>query len=298
MWNTLKVGVLLTVMTALFIGGGTLIGGQQGAIIAFVLALAMNVGSYWFSDKIVLKMYGAQPVSEREAPQLYEMTARLSERAGIPMPALYVIDDPQPNAFATGRSPKHAAVAVNQGLLRLLDQREVEGVVAHELAHIKHRDTLTMTIVATLAGAVMMLVQIAQFAAIFGGGNRDDEEGGTNMFALIAMMLVAPIAATLIQLAVSRAREYEADATGARIAGTPAGLMNALNKLERGAEMIPSHANPQTAHMFIVNPLAGAGGLMNLFRTHPATEDRVARLRAMSGGSAVGAGQPFMSSTH
>jgi heat shock protein HtpX len=279
MWNTLKVGVLLTVMTALFIGGGTLIGGQQGAIIAFVLALAMNVGSYWFSDKIVLKMYGAQPVTEREAPQLYEMTARLSERAGIPMPALYVIDDPQPNAFATGRDPKHAAVAVNQGLLRLLDQREVEGVVAHELAHIKHRDTLTMTIVATLAGAIMMLVQIAQFAAIFGGRSDDDE--GMNPFALIAMMLVAPIAATLIQLAVSRAREYEADATGARIAGTPAGLMNALTKLERGAETIPSHANPQTAHMFIVNPLAGAGGMMNLFRTHPATEDRVARLRAI-----------------
>jgi heat shock protein HtpX len=270
---------LLTVMTALFIGGGTLIGGQQGAIIAFMLALAMNVGSYWFSDKIVLKMYGAQPVTEREAPQLYEMTARLSERAGIPMPALYVIDDPQPNAFATGRDPKHAAVAVNQGLLRLLDQREVEGVVAHELAHIKHRDTLTMTIVATLAGAIMMLVQIAQFAAIFGGRSDDDE--GMNPFALIAMMLVAPIAATLIQLAVSRAREYEADATGARIAGTPAGLMNALTKLERGAETIPSHANPQTAHMFIVNPLAGAGGMMNLFRTHPATEDRVARLRAI-----------------
>jgi heat shock protein HtpX len=288
MLNTLKVGLLLTAMTALFVLLGRAIGGQSGMMMAFGFALLMNVGSYWYSDKIVLSMSGAKPVSPQEAPQLYEMTERLCARAKLPMPKLYVIDDPQPNAFATGRNPQNAAVAVNSGLLRMLDWNEVEGVVAHELAHVKHRDTLTMTIVATLAGAVMMLVQIGQFAAFF-GGSRDDEEGGANPIVMLLMMLVAPIAAMMIQTAVSRAREYEADASAAALTGTPHGLMGALAKLELGAERIPpAHANPQTAHMFIVNPLSGMGGMMNLFRTHPPTRDRIARLQQLE----VSASQP------
>jgi heat shock protein HtpX len=283
MMNTLKVGVLLVAITALFIGMGTLIGGQTGAIIAFALAMLMNIGSYWFSDKIVLKMYGAQPVSRQNAPALYEMTERLAQKAGLPMPALYVIEDPQPNAFATGRNPKNAAVAVNRGLLDLLDKNEVEGVVAHELAHIKHRDTLTMTIVATVAGAVMMLAQFGQLAAFFGGGNSDDEEGGVNPLVMLVLIIFAPLAATLIQLAVSRAREFEADKTAAFLTGSPNGLVNALLKLERGAQAIPNHhANPQTAHMFIVNPLAGMGGaMMSLFMTHPPIEKRVEALQQL-----------------
>jgi heat shock protein HtpX len=202
------------------------------------------------------------------------------------MPQLYVINDPQPNAFATGRSPNHAAVAVNSGLLDLLDKREVEGVIAHELAHVKHRDTLTMTVVATIAGAIMMLVQMGHFAAMFGGlGGRDDEEGGTNPFVFIVMLLVAPLAATLVQLAISRAREYEADATAARLTGSPDGLINALSKLERGTHAIPSaHANPQMAHLYIANPMAGVGaGLMSLFMTHPPMEKRIAALMALRG---------------
>lgn len=279
----IKVGLLLTALTALFVGVGHLIGGPNGAMIAFGLALVMNIGSYWFSDKMVLKMYNAQPLDPHTpgASSMYEMTQRLVERAQLPMPKLYVIDDPQPNAFATGRNPQNAVVAVNTGLLQMLDKEEVAGVIAHELAHIKHRDMLTMTMVATIAGAIMMLAQMAQFAAFFGGGSRDDDEGGSNPLALFAVMLFAPLAATVIQMAVSRAREYEADATGAYIAGSPSGLMNALAKLERGAQAIPSHANPQTAHMFIVNPLSGMNGVVNLFRTHPPTEERIARLRAL-----------------
>lgn len=282
MLNTLKVGLLLTAMTAIFMFLGRAIGGTGGMMTALVFAVVMNVGSYWYSDKIVLSMAGAKPVSPQEAPQLYAMTERLCHRANLPMPKLYVIDDPQPNAFATGRNPQNAAVAVNSGLLRMLDTDEVEGVVAHELAHVKHRDTLTMTIVATLAGAIMMLVQIGQFAAMFGGGSRDDEEGGGNPFVLLAMLIVAPIAAMMVQMAVSRAREYEADATAAALTGSPHGLMNALAKLELGAERIPpAHANPQTAHMFIINPLTGMGGVSNLFRTHPQTRDRIARLQQL-----------------
>ncbi len=278
-----KVGLLLTALTALFVFVGHLIGGANGALIAFGLALVMNVGSYWFSDKIVLRMYGAQPLKPNTpgASHLYAMTQRLCERAQIPMPRLYVIDDPQPNAFATGRNPQNATVAVNSGLLQLLNDEEVAGVIAHEMAHIKHRDTLTMTIVATLAGAIMTLAQMAQFAAIFGGGHREDEDGANPLVAM-ALMIFAPLAATVIQMAISRAREYEADATGAYIAGTPYGLMNALAKLEHGAQTIPSHANPQTAHLFIVNPFSGLGGVANLFRTHPATEERIARLQALA----------------
>jgi heat shock protein HtpX len=279
--SVLKVGLLLTVLTALFVGIGRLVGGPSGALIAFGLALVMNAGSYWFSDKMVLKMYGAQPLDENQASQLYRMTERLAQAASVPMPKLYIIDDPQPNAFATGRNPQNAAVAVNSGLLNILDEREVEGVVAHEIAHIKHRDTLTMTVVATISGAIMMIAQMGQFAAMFGGMNNDDEEGG-NPIAMFAMMMIAPLAAGLIQMAVSRAREYEADATAARLTGTPRGLMGALAKLEQTSHAIPpAHANPQTAHLCIVNPLAGFGGVGKLFRTHPPTEERIARLSAM-----------------
>jgi len=283
MLNTLKVGLLLTALTMLFVVVGRAIGGTSGAIIAFAMAMLMNFGSYWFSDKIVLKMYNAQPLSPHQAPALYEMTQRMAERARVPMPALYIIEDPQPNAFATGRSPSHAAVAVNRGLLNILSRDEVEGVIAHEIGHIKHRDTLTMTVVATVAGAVMMLAQIGQFAAIFGGFSRDDDEEGLNPLGLLFAIIVAPIAATIIQMAVSRAREFEADATAARLTGSPRGLINALSKLEMAAQHIPSRANPQTAHMFIVNPFAGKGaGLVSLFMTHPPMEKRIERLQQLN----------------
>ncbi|HEX8835045.1 MAG TPA: zinc metalloprotease HtpX [Abditibacteriaceae bacterium] len=282
--NVLKVGVLLTALTALFMGLGYTLGGSVGIVIAFGLALVMNVGSYWYSDKIVLGMYGAQPLSPQSAPELYRMTENIAQRANIPMPKLYVIADPQPNAFATGRNPQNSAVAVNQGLLDMLNRDEVEGVIAHEIAHIKHRDTLTMTVVATLAGAVMMLAQFGQIAAMFGGGSNDEDGEGTNPFVFLLMIIVAPIAATMVQMAVSRAREFEADATAAHLTGRPDGLINALAKLERGVHAIPSHANPQTAHMFIANPLAGMGGsLMNLFTTHPPMDKRIAALNALRG---------------
>ena len=281
--NTLKVGVLLVALTALFIFVGDLLGGRGGAMIAFALALVMNFVSYWFSDRIVLGMYGARALSPADAPELYRMVERLSERAGIPMPRLYVVPGEQPNAFATGRDPAHAAVAVTAGLLRLLDTEEVMGVLAHEIAHIKHRDTLTMTVVATIAGAVMLLADMARWAMIFGGGRSDDREGG-NPLVYLFILIVAPIAAMLIQLAISRAREYEADATGAKLAGSPDGLISALRKLEQASRMIPMQASPSTAHLFIVNPLRGMGGaLMSLFMTHPPIEERVRRLQQMRG---------------
>jgi heat shock protein HtpX len=281
--NTLKVAVLLVALTALFIFVGDAIGGRGGAMIAFALALVMNLISYWFSDKIVLSMYGARPLSPVDAPELYRMVERLAERAGIPVPRLYVVPGEQPNAFATGRDPAHAAVAITAGLLRLLDTEEVEGVLAHEIAHIKHRDTLTMTVVATIAGAVMLLADMARWAMIFGGARSDDREGG-NPLVYLFVMIVAPIAAMLIQLAISRAREYEADATGARLAGSPDGLANALRKLEQASRMIPMEASPSTAHLFIVNPLRGMGGtLMSLFMTHPPIEERIRRLERMRG---------------
>jgi len=281
--NTLKVGVLLVALTALFIFVGDAIGGRGGAMIAFALALVMNLISYWFSDKIVLSMYGARPLSPVDAPELYRMVERLAERAGIPVPRLYVVPGEQPNAFATGRDPAHAAVAVTAGLLHLLDTEEVEGVLAHEIAHIKHRDTLTMTVVATIAGAVMLLADMARWAMIFGGARSDDREGG-NPLVYLFVMIVAPIAAMLIQLAISRAREYEADATGAKLAGSPDGLISALRKLEQACRMIPMQASPSTAHLFIVNPLRGMGGtLMSLFMTHPPIEERIRRLQQMRG---------------
>jgi heat shock protein HtpX len=281
MMNTLKVGLMLTALTVLLVFMGRLVGGPSGMLLAFGLAIAMNVGSYWFSDKIVLRMSGARPVSPQQQPDLFRMTEELAQRAGIPMPKLYVIDDAQPNAFATGRNPENAAVAVNTGLLNLLSREEVKGVVAHELAHVKHRDTLTMAIVATLAGAIMMLADMARFAAIF-GGSRDSDGESTNPIVFIAMLVIAPLAAMLVQMGVSRAREFEADATAAHLTGSPDGLINALSKLERGAAMIPTHSmSPQTAHLCIVNPLKAFGGLSNLFSTHPPMDKRIAALNAL-----------------
>lgn len=282
--NTLKTVFLLTFMTVLLVFVGAAIGGRSGMIMAFSLAVVMNFASYWFSDKIVLSMYHAQPVTEAQAPELYATVRRLSQKAGLPMPKVYIIPGDTPNAFATGRNPEHAVVAVTEGIMRLLDREELEGVLSHELAHIKHRDILTGTIVATIAGAISMLAQMAQWAMIFGGGNRrDDDEGGSPIAALV-MMIVAPIAAMLVQMAISRTREYEADKGGAGIAGNPYGLANALQKLERGAQVIPmENAKPATAHMFIVNPLTG-GGIMNLFSTHPPIAERVKRLREMARG--------------
>jgi len=279
MSNIFKTGLLLAVLTAMLVVIGGAIGGQQGMVIAFVLALAMNFFSYWFSDKMVLAMYGARPIEEAEAPALYAMVRRLATRAQIPMPRVYMIASDTPNAFATGRNPEHAAIAVTEGILRILDQDELEGVLAHELSHVKNRDVLISTIAATLAGAITYLAHMAQWAAIF-GGRRDDDDEGSNPIAMIAMAIVAPIAAMLVQMAVSRAREFQADATGARLAGRTWGLSKALEKLHMAQEVAPMNANPATAHLFIVNPLSGRA-LMNLFSTHPPLEERIARLRSM-----------------
>jgi len=279
MSNIFKTGLLLAVLTAMFVLIGGALGGEQGMIVAFFFAIAMNFFSYWFSDKIVLSMYGAQPIEESQAPTLYAMVRRLATRAQIPMPRVYLIPSDTPNAFATGRSPEHSAVAVTEGIMRILDQDELEGVLAHELSHVKNRDVLISTLAATLAGAITYLAHMAQWAAMF-GGRRDDDEGGSNPIAMIAMAIVAPIAAMLVQMAVSRAREYQADATGAHLAGRTWGLAKALEKLQMAQQVAPMDANPATAHLFIVNPLNGQA-LMNLFSTHPPLEQRVARLRAM-----------------
>ena len=280
--NHVKTGLLLAGLTIILVLFGRVLGGANGMLIAFGIALVMNVGAYWFSDKIVLSMYKAQPVTPEQAPELYHMVARLCERAALPMPKLYIIPDPTPNAFATGRDPNHSAVAVNEGLLRILDPHEVEGVVAHELAHIKNRDTLISTVAATIAGAITMLANMAQFAAIFGGfGRSDDDDGGMNVVGLLVMAIVAPIAAMILQLAISRSREYLADRTGGQICGRPLALAGALRKLETSAGIRPMHADPATAHMFIVNPLRGQS-FAKLFSTHPATEERVARLEAQA----------------
>jgi len=282
MGNLFKTAVLLAALTSLVVLIGQAIGGQQGMLIAFILAVAMNFGSYWFSDRIVLAMYRAQPIEEAQAPDLYRIVRRLTTRAGIPMPRVYLIPGDTPNAFATGRSPQHAAVAVTEGIMRMLDDEELEGVLAHELSHVKNRDTLTMTIAATLAGVITYLAHMAQWAAIFGGGRRDDEEGsGGGVFGALLMAILAPIAAMLIQLAISRAREFQADASGAQLAGRPWGLAKALEKLEMASRMAPMDATPATAHLFIVNPLRGEG-LATLFSTHPPIQERIARLRAMA----------------
>jgi len=279
--NMFKTFILLFGLTLFFIFIGNAIGGKQGATIALVIALAMNFFSYWFSDKIVLKMYGAKPVTEAEAPEFYSLVRRLASKASMPMPKVYIIDEDQPNAFATGRNPEHAAVAATTGIMRILSKEELEGVMAHELAHVKHRDILIGTIAATIAGAISYMAHMAQWAAIFGGRSSDDE-GGSNPIAGIAMMIIAPIAAMLIQMAISRSREYAADEGGARLAGNPNYLAGALKKLDMASKQIPMDAaSPSTAHMFIVNPLTG-GGLMKLFSTHPPIEERIARLKAMS----------------
>lgn len=276
--NTLKVGILLTALTALFVWVGSVLGGTGGAVIALVLAIVMNIGSYWFSDKIVLAMTRAQPIDRGSAPELYAMLERISQRAGIPTPRLYLVPDPSPNAFATGRNPEHGVVAVNQGLLDILSPREVEGVVAHEIGHIKHRDSLTMAIVATIAGAIMTVAQFFRFAALFGG---TDEEGG-NPLVLLLISIVAPLAAVMVQMGISRAREFEADRAAAEFVGSPVGLENALIKLHRGVQAIPGHINPGAAHLCIVNPFSGMGGMIaGLFSTHPPIEQRLAKLREL-----------------
>ena len=279
MSNVFKTALLLAVLTAMLVLIGGAIGGRHGMAIALVMAFVMNFVSYWWSDKIVLAMYGAQPVDEASAPDLYSMVRRLATKAGVPMPKVYVIPSEQPNAFATGRNPSHAAVAVTEGIMRILDMEELEGVLAHEMSHVINRDVLIGTIAATLAGAITYLAHMAQWAAFMGGGRSDDDEGPSPI-AMVLMAVIAPIAAMLVQLAVSRSREFHADATGARLAGRAYPLAKALEKLDMASRAIPMNANPATAHLFIMNPLRGES-LMRLFSTHPSTEERIARLRAM-----------------
>ena len=283
--NGFRTTILLAALTALVVWIGQMFGGTNGAILALVIAGAMNFFSYWFSDKIVLRMYGAQEITQSDDPELFSIVRELTVRDGLPMPRVYIIPEETPNAFATGRNPEHAAVAVTHGIRRILDRRELAGVLGHELSHVKHRDILISSIAATLAGAISYLAQMAQWAAIFGGGSRDREEGGSNIFGLLFMMIVAPIAAMLIQMAVSRSREYSADEGGAKVSGDPLALASALRKLQMGAQNIPLQVSDatanSTAHMFIVNPLSG-GGIANLFSTHPPMEERIARLEAMA----------------
>ncbi|AEB10125.1 zinc metalloprotease HtpX [Desulfobacca acetoxidans] len=279
MTNQIKTVLLLGALTALIIFFGKVLGGTRGMQIALILAAAMNFFSYWFSDRIVLKMYNAQEVTQQEAPDLFAMVADLARQAEVPMPRLYIIPEETPNAFATGRNPEHAAVAVTQGILRLLTPTELKGVLAHEMGHVRNRDILIQSIAATLGGAIMVLADMARFSAIFGGSSQD-EEGGSNIFTTLLFTILAPIAAMLIQMAISRSREYIADETGARLCHNPESLARALEKLAYGNERIPMQANPATENMFIVSPFAG-GGLMSLFSTHPPIEERIARLRAM-----------------
>lgn len=285
MANLMKTGVLLATLTVLVVLIGGALGGQNGMVMAFVLAMVMNFGSYWFSDKIVLSMYRAQPVDESSAPGLYRIVRTLATRAGMPMPRVYIIPGEAPNAFATGRNPQHAAIACTEGILRIMSEEELEGVLAHELSHVQNRDTLIMAIAATLAGAITYMAHMAQWAMIFGGGRRDSDEhesGGGGVIGGLLMIVLAPLAATLIQLAVSRSREFQADASGAQMAGQPWGLAKALEKLEMSSKVAaPIEATPATAHLFIVNPLTG-GGWTTLFATHPPIAERVARLRAMA----------------
>lgn len=270
MVNGLKTALLLGAMSALLLLLGESLGGAQGLMIGFIFAVGTNFVSYWFSDKIVLAMHRAKQVGP-ENP-LYQMVERLATRASLPMPKVYVIPQPSPNAFATGRNPQHAAVAATEGLLQMLSEAELEGVIAHELAHVKHRDILISSVAATIAATIMM---VARFAMFFGGGRRDDRDG--NPIAMFAMMLLAPVAAMLIQAAISRSREFEADAGGAAIAGSPLGLVNALKKIEGASKMIPLDTNPAAAHMFIIKPFS-LGGMASLFSTHPPTERRIAAL--------------------
>ena len=277
--NYLKTGLLLAALTMLFVWIGGYFGGNIGAIYAFIFALLMNFGAYWFSDRIVLSMYSAKEVEPGEVPELYNIVRELTSNAKLPMPRVYITPQNSPNAFATGRNPKHAAVCVTQGILNILSREELKGVIAHELAHIKNRDTLIMTVAATIAGAIMMLASWARWAAIFGGfHSRGGRSKDSNMFGYIFMLIVAPLAAMLIQLAISRSREYAADRRAVSVARSAAGLASALLKLEKGVKAHPIHANHATAHLFIVNPLRG-GGIAGLFSTHPPIQERVKRLQ-------------------
>jgi len=279
MGNSIKTALLLGALTGLLMLIGGLIGGRGGVFIAFLFAIILNFGSYWFSDKIVLRMYKAQEVSESSAPDLHNIVRNLALKASLPMPRVFIIPEETPNAFATGRNEEHAVVAVTEGIMRILNKEELEGVISHELSHIKNRDILIGSIAATLAGAIVMIAHMAQWAAIFGGGRSDDEDSG-GIIGLIAMAILAPLAATIIQMAISRSREYLADAGGAKITKNPYGLASALEKLTKASQIVPMNANPSTAHLFIVNPLTGRS-LMNLFSTHPPLEERIARLRSM-----------------
>jgi len=284
--NTMKTFFLMAIMTVLFVFVGSLIGGRGGMMMAFLIAVAMNFGSYWFSDKIVLRMYNAQELAPADAPELFETVQDLTGRAGLPMPRIYMIEGDQPNAFATGRDPQHAAVAVTKGIMSMLSRDELRGVLGHELAHVKHRDILLGTIAATMAGAISMLAQMAQWGMMFGGGRGSNNREGGSPIAGLVMIIVAPFAAMLIQLAISRSREFMADEGGAQMAGNPLSLAHALRKLETRAHEIPMNASPSTAHMFIVNPLSG-GGITRLFSTHPPMEERIARLEAMAYGQSL-----------
>ena len=275
MANGLKTALLLGVLSGLLLLIGDWLGGSNGLVMAFGLAVVMNFASYWFSDRIVLMMYKAQPVGPDHP--LHRITERLAQRAGLPMPKVYVIPDPSPNAFATGRNPSHAAVAATEGILRVLSEHELEGVIAHELSHVKHRDILISSVAATMGAAIMMLARMAQFAAIFGGGGRDDENRGGNPIGLLATVILAPIAAMLIQAAISRSREFAADAAAARLVGTPYGLVDALKKIHAASQRVPMDANPATAHMFIMKPFS-VSGMLSMFSTHPPLEKRIQAL--------------------
>ena len=282
--NRIKTMMLMAVLTALVVWVGQALGGQAGLIIALLFAGVMNFASYWWSDKIVLRMYGAQEISERDAPELFRIVSDLTSRAAMPMPKVYIIPDQTPNAFATGRNPQHAAVAVTEGLLRMLDRRELAGVLAHELSHVQNRDTLVMTVAAAIGGALSMLANMAMWSSLFGGSSDDEEEGSGLMGGLLGI-IVAPIAASLIQMAISRSREFMADEAGAQMTDDPLALASALRKIEGWSQQVPMHSgNPATAHLFIINPFGGmsASGLLRLFSTHPSTEDRVSRLESMT----------------
>jgi len=277
--NGLRTMVLMVSLTLMLVFVGGLMGGKSGMTIALIMAFGMNFVTYWFSDKIILKMYGARAVTESEAPELYGTVRRLAQRAQLPMPKVYVMDEDQPNAFATGRNPEHGVVAVTTGIMRILSREELEGVIAHELAHIKNRDILVGTVAASIAGAISYLAQMAQWAALFGGRSDNEGERGSPVAALV-MMIVGPIAAMMVQMAISRSREYGADSGGAGISGNPRHLSAALRKLHAASQRVPMQAAPATAHLFIVNPLSG-GGMLKLFSTHPPMEERIARLEAM-----------------
>ena len=283
MGNQIKTTILLTVMTVFIMLIGQLLGGRQGLIIALVFAAGMNFVSYWYSDKIVLRMYKAREATPGQAPELYSIVQDLARKADLPTPKVYIIPQESPNAFATGRNPEHAVVAVTEGLLQVMDREEIMGVLSHELAHVKNRDILIGSIAATMAGAIMILASMARWTAFLGGGSDDDEGGGLGALGLIVMSILAPIAAILVQMAISRSREYHADASGAEFVGQPDGLANALEKLGTYSRRLPMQASPQTAHMFIVNPLRG-GNFANWFSTHPPLEERIARLRGRTEG--------------